>query len=615
LFRISPAGVPEAELLKSSVFALHRAADGTLWAGTDRGLMRFANGRFSPVTLPSGTLLRQIVSIASDSHGALWLCDQEQGLFRWKDRDLTAFSPRAQVSRRTAYGVFVGRDDRIWVALSGGMLGLIGPEQRMELFGPSGDGSLRVVVEGQNNILWIGGDDGLSRFGNGRFVTASRRNGLPGSAVAAVVEDAEGYIWAGVGSAIIQVNPTEFDELAVNPSHQIRYKIYDRSDGLAGDAEWFATPSSVRADDGRLWFVTAGGVSVVDPSALKANRLEPRAQISGVIADQHIFDPTQPVTMLRPFTQRLEIEYAAVNFVSPTKVRFRYRLDGFDKEWIDAGTRRQAFYTNLAPRAYRFRVAAVTSEGTWNESGAKWDFSIEPAFYQTRWFYACAMIMILPLVWAGWRLRLRQVQRQFSLVLAERARMSRELHDTLLQSLVGVALQFEGLSHRVDVASPSLKEHLLRIRMQVEEYIREARESILELRSPRLEPRDLAAALREAGERITTGKPVRFQFETDGTPHRCRQSVEEQLLRIGREALYNAVRHARATHIRVQLRYDRRSLRLRVTDDGIGFDGERLEGHYGLANMQDRAKQIGGRFKIATDIGKGTEIDTVVPIS
>jgi signal transduction histidine kinase len=311
----------------------------------------------------------------------------------------------------------------------------------------------------------------------------------------------------------------------------------------------------------------------------------------------------------------VQIEYTAVSLVSSAKARFRYLLEGFDRDWVDAGTRRQAFYTNLSPGSYTFKVVASTSDGIWNESAATWNFSIEPAFYQTRWFYAVAALMVLPLGLAVWRLRLGQVQRQFSLVLAERARLSRELHDTLLQSLVGVALQFEGLSQRVDASSPSLKEHLLRIRSQVEDYIREARDSISDLRSPMLERRDLAEALRDASGRIMSGTSVRFDFAVMGTPRRCRASVEEEVLRIAREALYNAVRHSRASHIQLQLHYHRRSLHLRVTDDGVGFDGQRVEGHYGLANMQERAKQIGARFRLVTRVDQGTRIETVVPIS
>jgi signal transduction histidine kinase/ligand-binding sensor domain-containing protein len=613
LFRLSQTRRTYEPLITASIFALHKDANSTLWIGTDLGLYRFAKRRIEPVPLPNPPL-RQIVAITSDSKGQLWLCDRERGVFSWNHRELRAFWPRQEVSRRTAYGVFAGRSDRVWIALSGGLLGLIDAEHELQLFGPAGDGSLRVVLEGRDKTVWLGGEDGLSRFDNERFVTASRLNGLPGSAVSALVEDAEGDIWAGVGSGIIRFDPSEFDQLAAHPSHQIRYEMYDKSDGVAGEPSWFAAPSSHRGGDGRLWFVTGGGLTVLDPATTNRSSVEPRAQIAGAIADDEILEPFQR-TVLRPLTQRLEIEYTAVSFVSPMKVRFRYRLDGFDKDWIDAGTRRQAFYTNLAPRSYRFRVVAATSEHAKNESEAQWEFSIAPAFHQTTWFYASAAAMVVPVLWLGWRLRLRQVKRRFSLVLSERARMSRELHDTLLQSLVGVGLQIEGLSHRVDASSPQLKDHLLRMRTQVDDYIREARQSILGLHPPTSVPRDLVDALRDAGERITTGSSARFDFQVAGAPRRCHPSIEDELLQIGREALHNAVHHSQASHIRLQLQYSRRSLRLRVSDNGVGFDGQPVAGHCGLANMHERAKQIGGRLEIVTHAGNGTQIEVVAPIS
>jgi len=250
----------------------------------------------------------------------------------------------------------------------------------------------------------------------------------------------------------------------------------------------------------------------------------------------------------------------------------------------------------------------------WTESGVAWDFSVQPAFYQTWWFVGGCALLVLPVIWGAWWLRMRQIQHRFSLVLSERARISREIHDTLLQSLVGVALQFEGLSRRVGPSSPSLKEHLVRIRVQVEEYIREARRSISNLRSAVLEQRDLVSAITDTGQQITAGKPMQFTVEVSGTPKRCGPSVEEQALRMGREALYNAVLHANARHISVHFHYTRRSLLIKVVDDGEGFDGRQLDGHYGLASMRERASQAGATLTIDTGIGTGTQVEMVFPM-
>jgi signal transduction histidine kinase len=610
LFRIRPGGLQPELQLKSSVYALHVDASGTLWVATDAGVKRLQGSRWSPIDVP----LDRTVAMTSDSRGDLWLCDQVKGVFRWHKGELTPV-PSGAMGGRTAFGILADRHDHVWVALSGGTLGLIRAPQSVETFGPTGFGSLRVISEGVgDDTLWIGGDDGLTRFAKGRFVTADRGNGLPANPVTSVIQDASGDIWAGVGSEIIKLDPAEFDALAAEPSRQIHHMVYDRSDGMAGIPEFFAAPSASRGRDDRLWFVTSVGLTVLDPRTLKKSRVAPRARVDGALADDKWIDVARRAA-LPPFTRRLQIEYNALNLITPTKVRYRVRLDGFDKEWVDAGSQRQAVYTNLPPREYRFRVAAAVGEGQWNEAAVPWAFSIRPAFYQTRWFPVVLAAMAVPLAWLAWHLHVRRVQRQFALVLAERAKLSRELHDTLLQSLVGVSLQFEGLAQHVDEAPPALKEHLVRMRNLVQEYIREARQSVTDLRSSVLDRRSLRDAIRQSAERITVGSPANLEIEVTGSAYRCRDGVEAQLLLIAREALHNAVRHAMAENIRVRLHYGRRALQLGVADDGVGFDGRPLPGHYGLVDMEDRSRQIGGRFRIETSPGKGTEIELVVPVS
>jgi signal transduction histidine kinase/ligand-binding sensor domain-containing protein len=610
LFRIRPGGLQPEPQLKVSVYALHVDASGTLWIATDVGVKRLKGARWSPVDLP----LYRAVAMTSDSHGDLWFCDAEKGVFRWHAGELTPV-PSGSMGGKTAYGILADKHDHVWVALSGGTLGLIKASQSVETFGPTGYGALRVMSEGVgDDTLWIGGDDGVTRFAKGRFVTANRTNGLPGNSVSSVIQDASGDIWAGIGSAIIKLDPSEFDALASEPSRQLHYMVYDRSDGVTGTPELFAAPSAVRGRDDRLWFVTSVGVTVLDPRTLKRARVAPSARIDTALADDKSIDIVQR-TALPAFTRRLQIEYNALHLISATKVRYRVHLDGFDKQWVDAGTQRQAVYTNLPPRNYRFRVAAAVSEGQWNEAVAPWEFSITPAFYQTRWFAIVLAAMAVLLAWLAWQLHVRRVQRQFALVLGERAKLSRELHDTLLQSLIGVSLQFEGLARYVNEAPPALKEHLVRMRDLVQEYVREARQSITDLRSPVFDRRSLPDAIRQSAERITIGSPANLEIEVTGSPYRCRDGIEAQVLSIAREALHNSVRHAMAKNIRVRLHYGRRALQLQVGDDGVGFDGQPVPGHYGLVDMGDRSRQVDGRFRIETSLGDGTTIEVVVPVS
>ena len=283
--------------------------------------------------------------------------------------------------------------------------------------------------------------------------------------------------------------------------------------------------------------------------------------------------------------------------------------------WVDAGAARQATYTNLPPRDYQFRVMASGGDGNWGQPSTSLTFGIQPMFYQTPWFYLVCGLSVFLVVYLSWRVHVRQVRRQFALVLAERIRMSRAIHDTLLQGLAALALQVDDLSH-TDLSSQPGRNRILAIRRQVEGYIRQARRSILDLRAPTLATGDLPQALRDAAELAIGGRPVALDVTVKGTPHACAASVEEQLVLIGQEAVNNAVRHGQASRVSVEIDYRDDQTFLRVADDGVGFEPEaaaRASGHYGLVSMRERAEQVRGRITIASRPGSGTEIETVVP--
>jgi signal transduction histidine kinase len=356
-------------------------------------------------------------------------------------------------------------------------------------------------------------------------------------------------------------------------------------------------------------------VTIIDPKTLQAIRPPAPVRVERVIVDDDTLTAAPGLT-LPARSSRLQIDYTVVNLTSPLRTHFRYRLEGFDADWIPAGTQRRAYYTNLPPRRYRFLVVASNSEGT-PLSETAWDFSIAPMFYQTRWFWAVVAGALVLAGWGAWRLRLRQVRREFSLLLHERTRLSREIHDTLLQSLVGVALQFDALAGELPASARRTREQLVRMRRQVEEHIREARHSIWNLRSPTLRRRDLAGALRSFAEQAAAPAGITVDVDVDGAPLKRVPHVEEQLLRIGQEAITNAVRHSGAQLIRVRLEYQPDEVTLSVTDDGRGFDYAGLhsepDGHYGLVTMRERAAEIGGTLQISSATPTGTVIRAIVP--
>jgi signal transduction histidine kinase/ligand-binding sensor domain-containing protein len=599
---------------------LHRDAHGTVWIGTNTALWRYERGAFARVPLPPDAPM-PIISIGTDPHGVVWLGN---GLVvsRWDGTRLERYDvpdPKKSpvvLSQMTSEGT-------LWLAFADGRIGVIDAEGHFRTVGPAEglpDGTHRSIsafFEDSQHVMWIGGSGGLSRFADGRFVTVRHAQGLPGARVLSVVDDADGNLWITVDRGLVRLSRQTFIHAAADPSTRIEYRMYDTSDGLAGAP--LGAVRSARAGDGKLWFVRGGGLTVVDPRVLGDDLAAVPApvRVEAVVANDRTFGPERTIS-LPAGTRRLQISYTAVTLTSPNKIRFRYRLDGFDTDWIDAGPRRQAFYTNLSPRDYRFRVEAEAEDGTWRTSAASWGFAILPAFYQTSWFYALSVVSLALAVWGFWRMRLQIVRREFSLVLAERARLSREVHDTLLQSLVGVALQFDGISNSLDGSAAAAKAQLVRIRRQVEAYIREARQSIWDLRSPVLETHDLATALREFGRRAAAGQPVRFVSTVTGTPRQCPAKVENQLLRIGQEAITNAVRHAGAKRIQLELQFDESSLRLRVSDDGQGFNdalhSHNGDGHYGLTMMRERAEELGAQFTIVSTAGRGTDVETVVPL-
>jgi signal transduction histidine kinase len=337
-------------------------------------------------------------------------------------------------------------------------------------------------------------------------------------------------------------------------------------------------------------------------------------RIEGVSVDDR-WSRAVPGLTVPPRANRLRIDYTIVDLTSLNVTRFRYRLDGFDSGWVDGAGRRQASYTNLPPGQYAFRLQAAGPASQWDKAEVVWRFSIPPAFYQTRTFYLGCVLGLTLVIAAGWRLRMRKMRKELAAVLNERVRLSREIHDTLLQSLVGVALQLEAASS--DALAPQARETLIRMRRQIEQYIREARQSIWNLRSPFLERRDIVTALHDVATQLTAGR-LQLAFTVTGEPRPCNSRVATQVLRIAQEALTNALRHAEASRVEMNVTFADGVLQFHVADDGVGFDAElvsRVSGHYGLIGMKERAAEVGGRCTIDTVPGNGVRVLTEIPLA
>ena len=362
---------------------------------------------------------------------------------------------------------------------------------------------------------------------------------------------------------------------------------------------------------------------MVDPSRLPATTLQAVTYIESVTVDRKDFRATDNLE-ISPHPRDLQIDYTSPTFLIPQKVKFRYRLDNYDHDWHDAGTRRQAFYTDLPPGKYSFRVIACNSDGVWNDTAAKLDFSVAPAYYQTNWFRTLCAVILLALLWAAYQFRVRRLNYQFEMTLdarvGERTRIARELHDTLLQSFHGVLLYLQTVSN--ELPGGQTKQKLDSAIDRAAQAIVEGRDAVQGLRASTVEGNDLALAIRTLGEELsaTASGPRRphFRVQLEGTPRNLHPIVRDEVYRIAGEALRNAFRHAGAQRIEAEIRYDGRELRVRVRDDGKGIDSQHLTdegrgGHFGLRGMRERSKLIGGNLTVWSELNSGTEVELSIP--
>jgi len=558
--------------------------------------------------------------MASDRHGRLWAIDEVEGLV-----SVTAgLAQRARFEESDSpehpTRVAVDSLDRLWLAFADGSVRMVqnGIVTRFGTTEGLPHATIFTIHDSGDGRVWVGGDRGLSHFVNGRFDTLSGRS-LPIERVLQIASDDSGDLWLGLPLVgFVRVNPKEVERALSDAAYRLRYVVYTSSDGIAGEPDAFAGNGVAADPDGRLWFVTGRGVTVFDPQALAGDRggfdaSPPR--VEGVTAGNRWYGARTGLTLPSGVTN-LRIDYARVSLSSFDQVRFRYRLDDVDTEWVDGTGRRQASYANLGPGSYRFRVQ-VTSTGSWEDPEAVWAFAIAPAFYQTRWFGGICLVVVALGVVAAWRLRVRQVRKELAVVYNERVRLSREIHDTLLQSLAGVAMQLDAASSDPG-ASSRMQISMVRMRRQLEDYIQETRESIWKLRSGTLDERDVVTALRNLGRRITSGR-VEFSVHVTGHPRSCDSKVQTEVVRIAQEALMNAVRHARAKQIELNVGFSDRTLQLSISDDGQGFDPSTVRQshgrHYGLIGMQERAAEIGGRCTIESTPGKGSLVVAEFPLS
>ena len=598
---------------------------GRIWVSTLSGTGYLENDRFIPVSgIPGGEML----AITQGRVGNVFIADESSGLYRVSPQNEVEHIPWSRFGHQDYASVLApNRTLGVWMGfVLGGIAYWADGKVRASYTAADGLGAGRVsgFLFDHEGALWVATEGGLSRLKDGRIFTLTSKNALPCDAVHWALEDDDHAFWLYTACGLVRIDRSELDAWATDPARTIQATVFDIADGVRSLAiPGFYSPQVARTADGRIWFLPWDGVSVFDPHNLHLNKVPPPVYVEQVIADRKTYDASSHLR-LPPLVRDLQIDYTALSLAAPEKVRFRYKLEGLDHDWQEAGTRRQAFYTNLPPRAYRFRVMACNNSGVWNEAGASLDFSVAPAYYQTIWFRFCCVAAFLGLALGVYRLRLRQVAHQYNIRLEERVnertRIARELHDTLLQSFQGVLLKFHAVTYVRDLPAEA-KKALTTAIDQARQAITEGRDAVEGLRSSIRLSNNLAAELSVLGDELAQqadGVSPAFRVLVQGAQKDLVPLVRDDVFRIAGEALRNAFLHAKATRIEVEIHYDRRQFLLRIRDDGKGIGPEVLaaggrDGHYGLRGMHERAKLLGGELAVWSELDSGTETELALP--
>jgi len=602
---------------------------GRIWVSTPVGIARFEGRRFTRIReLPAGW----VNVISGDNHGGVWISYQDHGLVHWAGGKVVEGIPWSALGGNVIAAAVVSdpMQGGLWLGFFDGGLMYVKDGQVGARYGEKdglGKGFVMGLQLDRDGTLWAATEGGLSRLKEGRIATLTTANGLPCDTVH-WAEELDGSFWLYTPCGLLRVPRTELEAWSADPTRKVQFTIFDSSDGVKVHARLTGyTPHVSKAPDGKLWFAHFESVSVIDPLHLPVNQLPPPVHIEKITIDEKTYEAKNGLR-LPPRVRSLAVDYTALSLIAPEKVRFRYKLENQNRNWHEVVNDREVQYTNLAPGTYRFLVKACNNSGLWNEDGASVEFVILPAWYQASWFRILCAATLLALLWAAYLLRIRHLAHQFNLTLearvAERTRIARDLHDTLLQSFQGLLPRFQAAIHKLPKDAMDARTTLEAAVEQASAAIAEGRDAVQGLRLSTVESNDLALAIRTVGEELASANTVQpspnFKVVVEGTTRNLHPILRDEIYRLAAEALRNAFCHAAAQNVEVEIRYDENNFRLRVRDDGKGIHPEVLrtdgrEGHYGLHGMKERAALVGGKVTIWSEVGSGTEIELTISAS
>lgn len=609
---------PHPQLPNLRARNIFRDRSGALWIGTDGdGLIRIDRGQILHLTTRDGLVNNFIRVIVQSRDGSMWF-GTDEGVSHWTAHGFVNYRMRDGLSYFSTRALIEGRNGDIWIGTDRGLSHLrAGVFLHDSATAALAEEKVWSIHEDPAGGLWLGTrSNGLYRWKESRLTHFTTAQGLASNSIYQILEDRQGGLWLSGPNGISLLHREELDAVAADPAQHLSLALYGVSDEVETTQIYGGRqPSGCLDGEDGVWFPSNKGPIHIAQETAPSLPLPPIV-IDDIIVDGRSVDPAQPIA-LAPGASRLEIAWSPILLHSQEGMRFRYRLDGFDASWSNPSPRRVASWTNLPPGSYTLHVAAFEINRPQAVSELTLPIVQKPQFWRTWWFLGMSLLIAAAAVLVAYRFRLWQMRMRFEAVLDERARLAREMHDTVIQGCAGISALLEALASLREEEHSLPNELLEHARRQVRATIDEARQAVWNLRQSQPSGRMLGTALENLARQISSESGIPVTCEITGKPFSLTQMATHELMMMAREAVCNAVLHARPERVELRVSFGPGDLTLEVRDNGVGFEPAtilaREDRHYGLVGMRERVEAVGGNFRLDSAPGKGTDLTVRIP--